>query len=1686
MNYYDSSERLLEFAINEIDTGSLLLKMSTLSTLSACYWKQSKFSESIRCMNLEFNLVSHLNDLQNKYRILGNIANAYQLLNNNDEAKNYFKLQLSISLKMKNRVLTIHSLNSLGNLHMKCKEGEKALECYNKSLSLIQMLVSVAEPSQQLNKSEQLKKQLLIKQYNLVGECYLKLNQPQKSRSYFLAQLEAANQLIDEADEEKLINICKSKLSLALIETKLNHYSESIIIYEELLNKYFSRYKFKNFELIEIYFKINLNLLNACLKYNKIQKAISYAQHLLEFSLSEQNKQKFKLLAKHSDDMNKSVDISAHLKYFKYLKYIELCACGKLATCFSKSSNHVDATKLYERELKIAKNLNNTIFITRAYSHLAQVNFLRKDYNKCISYYKEILNLIKTNVSATAESNTHNTERRLLQMTFYTLSNLGLCMELLNRLSDAYLLFIEQYEISKRLNNLKYNANALLNIINLYFKYEKSFNIQNSFADECTNVDAVLFHSKLRNKSNSDKTNDRKEPEQHQDNIIIDNLNLKMYLYNLLDIYQELNDLNGELFISQCLAYYYHKNNFMELAIKFYIHSIEMCKILTNRLTKPNSQEQYNGTEKDSIEKFMLNKKINFYSNSNTFEKSLFNLSLCYRYIRRYEDAYKYQLEYLELVKKKHFKYSEFISLGILADLLLEMSANYDECIRIQITRLRVIQNNLRHQSNNKEERKEEADYYEMNEDDQERYNNELEYFTMKRCKLIANCLSSIAKCYFLFKDYQQVYKFKLMEFKLRIQDEQQMINKLEYGNTGSSSLARKQLNKEKFKILLDLGNLLLFKLQNYNQALYYYEYAYKICKLNLSSDLILTSLALGNIGICKLKLGEYELAINYFKQQIQILNEKLKHVSPVDDQEYLILKKLNIKQLLIHKEYILVYLDIGRSYSKLSKCYELLNSNSSTLNLFEDEALNYLIDYLKICELLFNKYCTSNDGDKQAELVKPNIDLESERGNMSHLITDVNEQINNDFDLSLYKLAKFYINKLKRQPNQEEIILKFAISLQEKRLNIHLKSSKISEGNQISFKILNKIVEISFIIANLYFRLGDFENSYTYLFNVMNMMKNEDTSRIQKINFVVYLQAMVLFFKISLNISVKSQIKPDFEEILSYALQAHAHLSGLNDEKYFQLKVDVADSILQIYIKLGQIKLSVQFLSQAISNLTNLKVSDSNIHLKNMFKLNFKLALAQLNYDSSSDSSNSSTYDSTEAREQNATSALNSLFIAENCLNNEDFTLAKPVYELRLANLYFYKGISYKELKNFNVSLEMFANALDLYENHDKNTEFYQDVQDDELLEGTESRNKELDVRIDTVYEFIEDLLIKTDKLKEALLVTERHRSKFQSNLTRLIDLSQFDQIESLLIENNPLAVIYFHLLKFNSTINCWLLEPGLGITKFHQISFKSLSSLLLLAPTEDEEKPMNFLKHLIQLPNDTDKDLLLKQAYNILIKPFENNLFNWLHKNDLKNSDIHDSTMRRVDEIKFKNKIFIIYDEDLFTVPFHMLRFEINFDNKLQNFQLHEVFDCNCVYSLKNVFASQQIGLNFKCIPNEIEFQKLVESSVDKKNETNKKIFYKLLILNIKNDTSGNIYFLIGFFNITLTFFPIISAKDFHELNRKINQLFSSSATEAVILNMQSNNENGKIVSDSLLSDLEELESDDEKIKNVSVGKN
>ena len=129
---------------------------------------------------------------------------------------------------------------------------------------------------------------------------------------------------------------------------------------------------------------------------------------------------------------------------------------------------------------------------------------------------------------------------------------------------------------------------------------------------------------------------------------------------------------------------------------------------------------------------------------------------------------------------------------------------------------------------------------------------------------MISECLESISKIYHEMENYQQVLKFKLLQIEL--------LNELEQSESGHESKS-----VAKLKIWLDIGNLFLFKFADANEAYKYYEMVLEIAQ-NIK-DLLLQSLVLGNMGLCKQKMGECDESLEFFKEQLIVLDKKLKTI---------------------------------------------------------------------------------------------------------------------------------------------------------------------------------------------------------------------------------------------------------------------------------------------------------------------------------------------------------------------------------------------------------------------------------------------------------------------------------------------------------------------------------------------------------------------------------------------------------------------------------------------------------------------------------------------------------------------------------------------------------------------------------------------------------------------------------------
>lgn len=213
---------------------------------------------------------------------------------------------------------------------------------------------------------------------------------------------------------------CLALFSLALISSKLKNIPESIEFYEACLNRLQTNFDaYYTQQTLEIYGRLFIGLVNNYLSVKDNIKASLYAHTMLDFTLKEIAKMSSRETSESSDETSDCADKGekvldksfnsqnrveedergesqkAKRKRMQYLKFIEMTACSKLATCYLRQNRLVDAFKLHQREATLALQLNNTLYLTRAYSHMAQIYFHSKDYEKCIFLYKQILHTIE-------------------------------------------------------------------------------------------------------------------------------------------------------------------------------------------------------------------------------------------------------------------------------------------------------------------------------------------------------------------------------------------------------------------------------------------------------------------------------------------------------------------------------------------------------------------------------------------------------------------------------------------------------------------------------------------------------------------------------------------------------------------------------------------------------------------------------------------------------------------------------------------------------------------------------------------------------------------------------------------------------------------------------------------------------------------------------------------------------------------------------------------------------------------------------------------------------------------------------------------------------------------------------------------------------------------------------------------
>lgn len=200
----------------------------------------------------------------------------------------------------------------------------------------------------------------------------LKLKQQQQQKPNNSAPVKQLDWPIDDLSQH-WFQECQAIHNLALISSKLKNHLESVDFYEKCMSKLQQQQQSQQLsqhaqQILELNGRCFIGIINSCLSLKDNLRAALYAHSMLDFVLKEMAK------LNAQSELREAINSDEKKRRLRYLKFLEMSACSKLASCYWKQNRLDDALKLYQREADLAKQTNNTFYLTRALSHMAQVS----------------------------------------------------------------------------------------------------------------------------------------------------------------------------------------------------------------------------------------------------------------------------------------------------------------------------------------------------------------------------------------------------------------------------------------------------------------------------------------------------------------------------------------------------------------------------------------------------------------------------------------------------------------------------------------------------------------------------------------------------------------------------------------------------------------------------------------------------------------------------------------------------------------------------------------------------------------------------------------------------------------------------------------------------------------------------------------------------------------------------------------------------------------------------------------------------------------------------------------------------------------------------------------------------------------------------------------------------------------
>lgn len=483
-----------------------------MATLGSLYQNNRKYENAVKIFQEMLKIAQEIADAHIQCRALSGLGNAFRMQNNIAAAERCHEQQLKIAIDIKDRTMESRAQCNLGVTYQHKGEYEKALEFHKAHLSSCRKLADKEGES---------------RAYGNIGNAYQSLGQFERAIKYHKLGLSAVRDLKDQLSEATLHgNLAVAFQSLKMNDESLEHYKEHLTIAKDV-----------NDLRSECIAESNLG--NFFSTSNKFEDAVHHFENYLSVAEKLQDKQEM-CKASHNlayayyqlQNYNDSIEYYEQNISLAYdlddRELLQMAYCN-LGLAYLAMNDYEKAVRCQKLFLASAREKKNILSVCKALGNLGTIYIKMGDTEEGLNFfYKQVRSADKSNLSYLQADCYHQlakvleddqkydeaiikyerelSYRRQLKKEIVpfcnALKSYSNMLEKLGRFNDAYRLYCEMFQVTKKHANVELCRETcyLMGQVNMKMgKYEKAisaFRLQlecvNDFIED--SIDAGRVH----------------------------------------------------------------------------------------------------------------------------------------------------------------------------------------------------------------------------------------------------------------------------------------------------------------------------------------------------------------------------------------------------------------------------------------------------------------------------------------------------------------------------------------------------------------------------------------------------------------------------------------------------------------------------------------------------------------------------------------------------------------------------------------------------------------------------------------------------------------------------------------------------------------------------------------------------------------------------------------------------------------------------------------------------------------------------------------------------------------------------------------------------------------------------------------------------------------------------------------